>query len=112
MQRGMLFIMAWSITAVALAQTTGRDQLLRGTSLWEQRLSKSAIAAFEDAARDPSAAAEAHEALGRIYMFKGWQQEGVFPGWRDGVVRYQTVGSESHGDSLTRVAWYIDQLKR
>ena len=29
----------------------------------------------------------------------------------DGVVRYQVVGSESHGDSPTRVSWYVDQLK-
>ena len=28
-------------------------------------------------------AAEAHEALGRIYMFKGWQQERVLPRWHD-----------------------------
>ena len=31
---------------------------------------------------------------------------------RKGVVRYQTNGSESHGDSTNRVAWYIDQLKQ
>jgi hypothetical protein len=31
---------------------------------------------------------------------------------RDGIVRYQTTGSESHGDSVSRVGWYIDQLKR
>lgn len=79
----MLFIAAGGIVAAALAQTAVRDQILRGTSLWEQRLSRSAIAAFEQAARDPSAAAEAHEALGRIYVFKGWQQEGAFPGWHD-----------------------------
>jgi redoxin len=30
---------------------------------------------------------------------------------RQGVVRYRTDGSESHGDSPTRVGWYIDQLK-
>ena len=30
----------------------------------------------------------------------------------DGIVRYMMVGGESHGDSPTRVAWYIDQLKR
>ena len=30
---------------------------------------------------------------------------------RDGVVRYTIYGSESHGDSSTRVSWYIDQLK-
>jgi hypothetical protein len=28
----------------------------------------------------------------------------------DGVVRYRTSGTESHGDSPARVAWYIDQL--
>ncbi len=31
---------------------------------------------------------------------------------RDGVVRYQVTGSESHGDSVNRVSWYIDQLKK
>ena len=30
---------------------------------------------------------------------------------REGVVRYQVVGGESHGDSPMRVAWFIDQLK-
>ena len=29
----------------------------------------------------------------------------------DGIVRYKLVGGESHGDSPTRVSWYIDQLK-
>ena len=29
----------------------------------------------------------------------------------DGIVRYQVVGGESHGDSPQRVSWYIDQLK-
>jgi hypothetical protein len=29
----------------------------------------------------------------------------------DGIVRYMIVGGESHGDSPTRVPWYIDQLK-
>jgi thiol-disulfide isomerase/thioredoxin len=29
-----------------------------------------------------------------------------------GVVRYQLNGSESHGDSVGRVAWYIDQVKQ
>ena len=28
-----------------------------------------------------------------------------------GVVRYQLNGSESHGDSVGRVGWYIDQVK-
>lgn len=74
------------IGAGLLAQTPARQQLARGTALWDQRLSKSAIDALELAARNrptPAEAAEIHEALGRIYMFKGWQQEGVFPGWHD-----------------------------
>ncbi len=72
-----------AIGAAVFAQTASQEQLARGHAAWAQRLSKSAISAFEAAARDPSAAAEAHEALGRIYTFKGWQQEGVFPGWHD-----------------------------
>ena len=66
-----------------MAQTPARDQLARGNALWDQRLAKSAIAALDAAARDRRSAAEAHEALGRIYTFKGWQQESVFPGWHD-----------------------------
>lgn len=31
---------------------------------------------------------------------------------RDGVVRYSTIGSESHGDSPTRVTWFVDELER
>jgi hypothetical protein len=30
---------------------------------------------------------------------------------RAGIVRYQVVGGESHGDSPARVPWFIDQLK-
>jgi hypothetical protein len=66
-----------------LAQSPAREQLARGIAAWDQRLAKSAISALEAAAQDPSTAAEAHEALGRIYTFKGWQQESVFPGWHD-----------------------------
>jgi len=69
--------------ATTLAQSPARDQLARGTALWDQRLAKSAIAALEAAARERSTAAEAHEALGRLYTFKGWQQDNVFPGWHD-----------------------------
>ena len=31
---------------------------------------------------------------------------------REGVVRYQVLGFESHGDSDNRAAWYVDQLKK
>src|SRR5688572_12207064 len=71
------------ISASLSAQGDARAQLARGHELWRQRLANSAIAAFDAAARDRADAAEAHEALGRIYLFKGWQQEGVFPGWHD-----------------------------
>lgn len=30
---------------------------------------------------------------------------------RDGVVRYQTRGFETYGDSASRVAWYIEEIK-
>ena len=66
-----------------MAQAPAQSQLARGQSLWDQRLSKSAIAVLEEAAKDKSTAAEADEALGRIYTFKGWQQESTFPGWHD-----------------------------
>src|SRR5262245_18725546 len=84
MQRRFIatFTIVATLAAVS-AQTPAREQLARGRALWDQRLSKSAMAALETASRDRATAAEAHEALGRIYTFKGWQQEGVFPGWHD-----------------------------
>ena len=69
--------------AGATAQGSGREQLARGRAAWDQRLAAPAIAAFETATRDASTAAEAWEALGRLYTFKGWQQEGFFGGWHD-----------------------------
>ena len=81
--RGLSFVIAAVLTAAPLAQSPAREQLARGRALWDQRLAQSAIAALERAARNKETAAEAHEALGRIYTFKGWQQESVFPGWHD-----------------------------
>jgi tetratricopeptide (TPR) repeat protein len=73
-----------ALGAVAVSGQSGaRDQLARRWTLWDQRLAASAIAALEAAARNKDTAAEAHEALGRLYTFKGWQQESVFPGWHD-----------------------------
>src|SRR5438046_1941621 len=87
MFRRIVLVVALVATAAALrdlsAQSSPREELARGRSLWDQRLSKSAIAALETATRDRSTAAEAHEMLGVIYTFKGWQQEAVFPGWHD-----------------------------
>jgi tetratricopeptide (TPR) repeat protein len=75
-------VLAWTSVGI-VAQTPAREQLARGEALWQQRLAKSAIVALEAAARDKSTAAAAHEALGRIYTFKGWQADNVFPGWHD-----------------------------
>jgi hypothetical protein len=72
-----------STVAGAVAQGTSRDQLARGKALWDQRLANSAIAALEAAAKDPATAADAHEALGRLYTFKGWLADNVYPGWHD-----------------------------
>src|SRR5262245_764055 len=82
MRSSTLAIAILMSTAVS-AQNSARDALQKGQRLWEQRLSRSAIAALETAAADRATAAEAHEALGGLYTFKGWQQEGVFPGWHD-----------------------------
>ena len=79
----MLAMVIAAVPAAPLAQGGGREQLARGRAFWDQRLARSAIAALEAAARDKETAAEAHEVLGRIYTFKGWQQESVFPGWHD-----------------------------
>ena len=80
----ILIAAAVCLSAAGLvAQSPGREQLARGQALWDQRLAKSAITALEAAARDQSTAAEAHEALGRIFTFKGWQADNVFPGWHD-----------------------------
>jgi hypothetical protein len=91
-RRGDVVVRIGTFTAAAVvalagmtivAQSAARKELARGRELWEQRLANSAIAALEVAARDKDTAAEAHEALGRLYTFKGWQQENVFPGWHD-----------------------------
>jgi tetratricopeptide (TPR) repeat protein len=75
---------AWALTLAAVsAQSTAREALAQGRALWDQRLAKSAIAALDAAAKDPATASEAHDALGRIYTFKGWQAESVFLGWHD-----------------------------
>lgn len=31
---------------------------------------------------------------------------------RSGVVRYETRGFDTHGDSAARVAWFIEEVKR
>ena len=86
MKLSSLFVIVAAVsltTAGVGAQNSAREQLARGQASWNQRLSRSAIESLEAATRDRSVASEAHETLGRIYMFKGWQQESAFPGWHD-----------------------------
>jgi hypothetical protein len=84
MKRTFLILAAVVVmTAVGGAQNNARDQLARGREAWDQRLTNTAIAALQSATHDPATAAEAHELLGRIYAFKGWQQDNVFPGFHD-----------------------------
>src|SRR5437867_8382400 len=71
------------VTFAGLLAQSPAQQLARGNALWDQRLANSAIAALEGAARDRGTAAEAYEALGRLYTFKGWLQDNVFLGWHD-----------------------------
>jgi cytochrome oxidase Cu insertion factor (SCO1/SenC/PrrC family) len=79
-----VIVAAVSLTTAGVgAQNSPREQLAHGQASWNERLSKSAIESLEAASRDRSVASEAHETLGRIYMFKGWQQENAFPGWHD-----------------------------
>ncbi len=79
----LIIVAALLAPAAGASAQTAREQLARGQALWDQRLSKSAIAALEAAARDRTTAAEAHEALGRLYTYKGWLQDNVLPGWHD-----------------------------
>ena len=86
MKQHSAFVIAAALCVMAaavVAQGPAREQLARGKAFWDQRLAKSAIAALEAAAKDPATTAEAHEALGCIYTFKGWQEESAFPGWHD-----------------------------
>jgi len=85
MKKTFLVLAAAAVaSAIGFAQSSSaRQQLARGREAWNQRLTKTAIEALQEATRDPATAAEAHELLGIIYAFKGWQQDNVFPGFHD-----------------------------
>ncbi len=74
--------------AVAVAQPavdSGRQALQEGDRLWRLKRTRSALEAFEKAAESKDHAAAAHQRIGRIYFFKGWEAEGAFPGWHEQV---------------------------
>ena len=85
MKKTFLILAAAAVaSAIGFAQSSSaRQQLARGREAWDQRLTKTAIEALQEATRDPATAAEAHELLGLIYAFKGWQQDNVLPGFHD-----------------------------
>lgn len=57
----------------------------KGQIYWRLLRTKSAEQALIAAAATPAYAAEAQYWLGRIYFFKGYQAENVFPGWHEEV---------------------------
>ncbi len=87
----------WASAALALmfahgalaqtAQDPGRQALQDGERLWRLKRTRSALVSFEKAALSPASAtrAKAHERIGRIYLFKGAESEGAFPGWHEQV---------------------------
>ena len=51
----------------------------------------------------------------RLHEVLDWSPENgvlTFYVGKDGVVRYETTGTESHGDSPARVDWFIEQIRR
>jgi hypothetical protein len=72
--------------AAGLADDGARASLLEGERLWRMKYTRSAIAAFEKAARVKQTAAAAQLGLGRIYYFKGFEAEGALPGFHEEVV--------------------------
>jgi hypothetical protein len=57
----------------------------KGQIYWRLLRTRSAERALFEATKSPAFAAEANYWLGRIYVFKGWQAEGAFPGWHEQV---------------------------
>ena len=78
--------LAVALASAAVAQPAadaGRRALQDGDRLWRAKLTRSALDAFEKAAASKASAADAYERIGRIYLFKGSESEGAFPGWHE-----------------------------
>jgi hypothetical protein len=84
--RGLTAALALAYTASAQpAAVSARDALREGDRLWRLKRTHSALEALSRAAAQKDTAAEAHVRIGRIYLFKGAEAEGAFPGWHEEV---------------------------
>ncbi len=72
---------------------------------WRMLHTASALRAFERATRDPVLGADAHLGLGRIFAFRGWQQEGAFPGWHEEVDQRPRALAEFRRAAELRPTW-------
>lgn len=88
----------------ALAQSSpeaARQALREGDRLWRLKRTRSALEAFHKAAARPELAAEAQERIGRIYLFKGAEAEGAFPGWHE-EIEYREKALAAFEEALKR----------
>lgn len=80
-----------------------RLALTEGDRLWRLKRTRSALQAFEKAASGSGAAtqAQAYERIGRIYLFKGAESEGAFPGWHE-QVEFKEKALQAFDEALKR----------
>ncbi len=82
----------------------------KGQIYWRLLRTKSAEQALIAAATTPAYAAEAHYWLGRIYFFKGYQAENVFPGWHEEVSYRPRAVKAFTAARDAKPAWYFPHL--
>jgi hypothetical protein len=84
----------------------------KGRILWQRRHTKSAIEALTAASknRDARVAGEAQYWLGRLYMFRGWQSEGAYPGWHEEVDMRPLALAAFRAAAQARPSWYAPRL--
>lgn len=84
----------------------------KGRVLWQLKQTSSAIQALEQAtnATDPRVRAEAEYWLGRIYLFRGWQSEGAFPGWHEETEVRAPALDSFKAAAEARPAWYAPHV--
>lgn len=95
LRRGSTLLAGAASLALALAAglvaqpagDAGKQAVAEGDRLWRLKQTRSALAAYEKVAAGKSAEAQAlaYARIGRIYLFKGAESEGAFPGWHEQV---------------------------
>ena len=94
------------VASAAAAQPLGeasRSALAEGERLWRVKQTRSALAAFERVTKAPGSAAQAlaYARIGRIYLFKGAESEGAFPGWHEQVA-FKEKALQAFDEALKR----------